>query len=211
MTTILQSNSGKGGEYRVTLTSLPSICKITYKLVHKESKEIILLIFQQDAHHGFLLLTYTTLRASFQLTAQDIPYICLGHCKAAMFSTLPFRMVRFGNNPISTAVESYGYHKAKWYYFAFFHHLWEAVPLAQMLFIPQIYQVLSRTSALQKSISESTNLKYKLTGPLRYQQRSSSRSHRTHSSDTGTTLQTGHSADSRWQKVIYQELYTNVI
>ena len=205
MTTILQSNSGRGGEYRVTLTSFPSVWKITYKLVHKDNKEIILLIFQQDAHHDFLLLTYAMLRSSFQLTAQDTPYICLGHCKEAMLSMLPFRMVRFENNPITTAVETDEYHKAKWYFFAFFQHFPEVVPLAQVLFILQTYQVLSKTSALEESVSESINLKYKLTGPLRYQQRSTSSSwnHKTHSSDTGTMVQTGHSENSRWQKVMY--------
>lgn len=142
-----------------------------------------------------------------------MPHICLGHCKEAMLSTLPFRMVRFENNPITTAVEIHGYHKAKWYYFAFFQHFWKVVPLAQVCFIPQTYQVLSKTSALQESLCESISFKYKLTGPPTYQQRSTSSSwnHKTHSWDTGTMLQTGHSENSRWQKVSKQQLYTNMI
>lgn len=47
----------------------------------------------------------------FSLTAKDIPSVCPGYCKEAMLSILPFRLVKFENNPITTAMETYGYHK----------------------------------------------------------------------------------------------------
>lgn len=123
-----------------------------------------------------LLLTNTRLESKFSTHCTRHPIYLPGHCKEEMLSMLPSRKVSFENKPITTTVETYGYHKAKWYFFAFFQHFWEVAPLAQTFFIPQIYQVLSKTSALCESTSESSDLKHKLTGPLRYQQRSASSS-----------------------------------
>lgn len=64
-------------------------------------------LFQQDAQHELFLLIYKMLKANFQHIAQDNARICPGLCKEAMLSMLPFRMVRFENNLITTSVETW--------------------------------------------------------------------------------------------------------